>query len=590
MNSGPRAEAGRGGRKRQWQSTYSRTLFGLLAAFTVVAVLATQPAATQAYDTPDPFEADPLGLIAHFDWYREQTLGTQMWELWFCDLPHGDTRVEPSEVARRLNSEITPYFRWLSDNRYIPEFRVAGEVQAEDDNACEQAARAESPDALMAVVTDAADGNAYGGGRTILLSADSVVRTAGRIGPRMEVVGHDIGHTLGWPHSYGGNTRRYDPTEPAWEQSATWTARVSQYDNPMDLMSGAPTNMLNIGTIAVNRYAAGWIDPADVSIHMGGTVTYELVAPGKSGTQMLVLPGERTGLFFTLGARIGDGYDSAVPKHGVEVYRIDQRSPVSESYVTGLSRRTQPYPPAPDSASTSNLHMTDHVYGADETFDIGRFQVAVGERTGRGFRVTVKRGPVPVPDHPPEPGFGGRFSDDDGNVHEANIEIIAELGITVGCNPPHNDRYCPTDRVSRAQAMTFLARALGEEGNPETATSRFSDVPDHAWYLSGLERLADLGVVEPYEDGTFRPYEGLTRLDMAVLLIRAFPAIMNAANPTGVFSDVPADAEHAGAVEGILAAGVTSGCSTDPLSYCPDRPVPRDQMASFLARALKAHR
>ena len=109
-----------------------------------------------------------------------------------------------------------------------------------------------------------------------------------------------------------------------------------------------------------------------------------------------------------------------------------------------------------------------------------------------------------------------------------------------------------------------------------------------AWYLGYVERLADLGVVEPYEDVTFRPYEPLTRLDMAAFLARAFPAISEVAEPVGVFVDVPADAEGAGAVEGILAAGVTRGCRGEPLSYCPDKAVPRDQMASFLARALTA--
>ncbi len=28
------------------------------------------------------------------------------------------------------------------------------------------------------------------------------------------------------------------------------------------------------------------------------------------------------------------------------------------------------------------------------------------------------------------------FVDDDGNIHEANIEYIAEAGVTKGCNPP----------------------------------------------------------------------------------------------------------------------------------------------------------
>ena len=102
-----------------------------------------------------------------------------------------------------------------------------------------------------------------------------------------------------------------------------------------------------------------------------------------------------------------------------------------------------------------------------------------------------------------------------------------------------------------------------------------------------FERLADLGVVEPFEDGTFRPTEPVTRLDMAVFLARAFPHIDKVDDPVGVFADVPAGAAYAGEVEGVYAAGVTTGCDEDPLRYCPDKPVRRDQMASFLVRALR---
>ena len=155
----------------------------------------------------------------------------------------------------------------------------------------------------------------------------------------------------------------------------------------------------------------------------------------------------------------------------------------------------------------------------------------------------------------PEPSPVERFSDDDANVHEANIEIITALGITVGCNPPENDHYCPDGLVTRAQMMAFLARALGESGEIGKTSSRFLDVPGDAWYVPSLERLADLGIVEPGDGGTFRPHEPLARVDMAVFLTRAFPAISEVTQPVGVFSDVATDAEHAGAVEGILAAG-----------------------------------
>ncbi|MDH4119532.1 MAG: hypothetical protein OEW30_19275, partial [Acidimicrobiia bacterium] len=56
---------------------------------------------------------------------------------------------------------------------------------------------------------------------------------------------------------------------------------------------------------------------------------------------------------------------------------------------------------------------------------------------------------------------GDRFADDNGSVFEADIEALAAAGITVGCNPPINDRFCPDDPVLRDQMASFIGRALG---------------------------------------------------------------------------------------------------------------------------------
>ena len=542
----------------------------------------------------DPFSADPLGLIAHVDFYRKYSLGKTVWHLWFCDLPLGDAATDPETVERRLNREITPYFDWVSGGRYRPVFQVAGMVAGDTRRDCEKAVNDQEPERPVLLVDDSAANNGYANRERVVVGGGTVVTVPRFREPRLSTVAHEIGHALGFPHSFGGKIR--------WSPGGRLSG-VYEYDNPMDIMSGRISLGLDTGTITVNRYAAGWIEPDEVAVHEAGTTAdYELRPPGDGGIQMLVLPTKRPGMFTALGARVAIGYDSSIPRQGVEVYRIDQQeracSLPSKGACWGTKRRIQPYPPAePGAGYGDNLYsrgkarLVKHVHFVGDVFEIGvATTVEVVERVGNNYTVRVVdlSTPTPPPEPPPEPSSAGRFSDDDGNLHEANIEIMAELGITLGCNPPDNDRFCPNQVVARAQMMAFLARALGEEGDPEVTTGRFSDVPDGAWYLPYVERLADLGVVEPYEDGTFRPYEPLTRLDMAVFLARAFPAISEVADPVGVFVDVPADAEHAGAVEGILAAGVTRVCSTEPLSYCPDKAVPRDQMASFLARALKA--
>ena len=59
------------------------------------------------------------------------------------------------------------------------------------------------------------------------------------------------------------------------------------------------------------------------------------------------------------------------------------------------------------------------------------------------------------------------FTDDDGSIHEDNIDRIATVGVTNGCDV---DLYCPDDSLSRAQFASLLIRAL------ETLTGANYDV------------------------------------------------------------------------------------------------------------------
>lgn len=52
-----------------------------------------------------------------------------------------------------------------------------------------------------------------------------------------------------------------------------------------------------------------------------------------------------------------------------------------------------------------------------------------------------------------------QFTDvSDGNVFHEDISWLASAGITKGCNPPENTRYCPDENVTRGQMAAFLHR------------------------------------------------------------------------------------------------------------------------------------
>ena len=179
-----------------------------------------------------------------------------------------------------------------------------------------------------------------------------------------------------------------------------------------------------------------------------------------------------------------------------------------------------------------------------------------------------------------------RFTDIAGNPHREDINRLAVLGITLGCATGAEPRYCPDGQVTRAQMAAFALRAVGRPDPRPTDDNPFSDVPGGAWYTEYVLALAEMGV-DTGESGEWRPDAHLTRLEMARWLTRLFDHIAPAANPRGLFRDV--DREDWPVVEGLYRLGVTEGCTTRPLRFCPDQSVTRAEMASFIIRSLPAH-
>ncbi len=113
------------------------------------------------------------------------------------------------------------------------------------------------------------------------------------------------------------------------------------------------------------------------------------------------------------------------------------------------------------------------------------------------------------------------FADIRGNTHEGNIEAIAAEGITKGCNPPSNDRFCPDEPVTRGQMAAFLVRALGLTG--DGGGDLFVD-DDGSVFESDIDRLGTAGVTKgcnPPANDRFCPDDLVLRDQMASFLTRA---------------------------------------------------------------------
>ncbi len=113
------------------------------------------------------------------------------------------------------------------------------------------------------------------------------------------------------------------------------------------------------------------------------------------------------------------------------------------------------------------------------------------------------------------------FVDTATSVHAADIASLAAAGITLGCNPPDNNRFCPGDAVTRGQMAAFLARALGLTG--DMGGARFVDDDDSVFEIN-IERLAGAGITRgcnPPDNNRFCPNDPVRRGEMAAFLNRA---------------------------------------------------------------------
>ncbi|GGI04437.1 polysaccharide deacetylase family protein [Egicoccus halophilus] len=147
-------------------------------------------------------------------------------------------------------------------------------------------------------------------------------------------------------------------------------------------------------------------------------------------------------------------------------------------------------------------------------------------------------------------------------------------------NTPETVRALP-DVVDGARDRGYCFTVLDEHG--DLAPLAFVD-SGASVHTAAIERLADAGVTAGChaEGPRFCTDESVTRAQMASFLARALD--LPSAAPSG-FEDVGAGAAHADAIDAVAGAGITAGCG-DGSRYCPDEPVNRAQMATFLDRGL----
>ena len=164
--------------------------------------------------------------------------------------------------------------------------------------------------------------------------------------------------------------------------------------------------------------------------------------------------------------------------------------------------------------------------------------------------------------------------------HKDAIQYAYDNGLMTGVSATE---FAPEQTTTRAMIVSILARL---ENVTTAQAAGFADVDDNEWYATAVNWAAANGVVNGYEDNTFKPNTAITREQLAAILMNyaAYKGedVSNRADLTS-YTDQPSTwAEEA--MSWAVAEGLISGVTADTLQ--PQGAATRAQVAAILQRFL----
>ena len=114
----------------------------------------------------------------------------------------------------------------------------------------------------------------------------------------------------------------------------------------------------------------------------------------------------------------------------------------------------------------------------------------------------------------PNPNPGGSKEPSDLNITDHFAYVIGYPDGTVR----------PDGNVTRAEVATIFFRMLKDDAREKywKTDNRYSDVKSTDWFNNAISTLSNMGIIDGYPDGTFRPNAGITRAEFAKIAVSFF--------------------------------------------------------------------
>lgn len=234
----------------------------------------------------------------------------------------------------------------------------------------------------------------------------------------------------------------------------------------------------------------------------------------------------------------------------------------------------------------------DEAYMLDEmTVTSGGKDVEVTDNGDGTYSFTMPSGDVKIevtfaedPDWEEEPAMP--FVDVDENEWFYDVVLYAyENGLMTGVSATE---FAPNQTTTRGMIVSMLARL---EGVTSAEDAGFADVAANDWYATAVNWAASEGIVNGFEDDTFRPNAPITREQMAAILYNYADYKGYDVSARADLSDYADAASISSWAEDVLAwanaEGLINGMTATTID--PQGATTRAQTAAMFERFLTAH-
>ena len=232
----------------------------------------------------------------------------------------------------------------------------------------------------------------------------------------------------------------------------------------------------------------------------------------------------------------------------------------------------------------------------------GEFEITVEDHAGNTFTKTftmTSENPndEKLPEEPGETGGNDGGGSSGGNtepeetvkpetpiVTEKEVNVSIKDNITIKkingyINGYENNTFIPNGYITRAEVSQIMSNIIEGKGD---ITRELYDI-EGKWYTSSVKRVVTLGIMQGFEDNTFKPENYITRQDFAITLTNLLDVEESYGKTKVELKDI-ADKYGKTSIELLASMDVISGYEDD--TFKPDNNITRAEAVKMINKLL----